>query len=63
MHLTPNPNPVHLTQQHLGQIANLSRTVVSATLRDLEQRGLIAIGYRSLEVVDGEALKALLSEH
>jgi len=63
MHLTPNPNPVHLSQQHLGQIANLSRTVVSATLRDLEQRGLIAIGYRSLEVLDGETLKEMLSEH
>lgn len=63
LHLTPNPGPVHLSQQHLGQVANLSRTVVSSTLRDLEQRGLIAIGYRSLEVLDGEALKAVLNEH
>lgn len=63
MHLTPNPGPIHLSQQQLGQIANLSRTVVSATLRDLEQRGLIAIGYRSLEVLDGETVKAMLSEH
>lgn len=63
-HLTPNPGPIHLSQQHLGQMANLSRTVVSAALRDLEDRGLIAIGYRSLEVLDGESLKAmLLSEH
>jgi CRP-like cAMP-binding protein len=62
-HLTPNPNPVHLSQQQLGQIANLSRTVISGTLRDLEQRGLIAIGYRSLEVLDGEALKAMLRAH
>jgi CRP-like cAMP-binding protein len=61
--LTPNPGPVHLSQQQLGQIANLSRTVVSGTLRDLEQRGLIGIGYRSLEVLDGEGLKAMLWEH
>jgi CRP-like cAMP-binding protein len=63
LHLTPNPGPVHITQQQLGQIANLSRTVVSAALRDLEHRSLIAIGYRSLEVIDGEALKAMLTEH
>jgi CRP-like cAMP-binding protein len=62
-YLTPNPGPLHLTQQQLGQIANLSRTVVSATLRDLEQHGLISIGYRSLEVVDGEGLRGMLSEH
>lgn len=62
LHLTPNPGPLHLSQQHLGQIANLSRTVVSATLRDLERQGLIAIGYRSLEVIDGEALKEMLKE-
>jgi CRP-like cAMP-binding protein len=62
-YLTPNPGPVHLSQQQLGQIANLSRTVVSGTLRDLEQRGFIAVGYRSLEVLDGEALKAMLSQH
>lgn len=61
--LMPNPGPVQLSQQQLGQIANLSRTVVSATLRDLEDHGLVAIGYRSLEVLDGEALKAMLSEH
>jgi CRP-like cAMP-binding protein len=62
-YLTPIPGPIHLSQTQFGQIANLSRTVVSGTLLDLEQRGLIAIGYRSLEVIDGEALKAMLSEH
>lgn len=61
-HLTPNPGPVHLSQQQLGQIANLSRTVVSGILRALEQRGLIAIGYRTLEVLDGDALRAMLGE-
>ena len=62
-YLTPNPGPLHLTQQQLGQIANLSRTVTSGVLRDLEHHGLIALGYRSLEVVDGEALKEMLSVH
>lgn len=62
-HLTPCPGPVHLSQHQLGQIANLSRTVVSAILQDLERRGLIAVGYRSLEVQDGDGLTALLEEH
>lgn len=62
-HFTPNPGPVHLSQQKLGQITNLSRTVVSGILGDLEQRGLIAIGYRALEVLDGDRLKAALGEH
>jgi CRP-like cAMP-binding protein len=62
-HLPPNLAPIHLSQQQLGQISNLSRTVVSATLRELEERGLIAIGYRSLEVLEGAVLKAMLNEH
>jgi CRP/FNR family cyclic AMP-dependent transcriptional regulator len=61
-YLKPNPGPIHITQQQIGQIANMSRTVVSATLRDLEQQGFIAIGYRSLEVLDGDALMGMLSE-
>jgi CRP-like cAMP-binding protein len=62
-HLPPNPAPIHLSQQQLGQISNLSRTVVSATLRDLERRGLIAVGYRALEVLDGDSLGVMLSEN
>lgn len=58
-----NPGPIHLTQQQLGRIANLSRTVASGILRDLERRGLIAMGYRSLEVVDGDGLRSMLREH
>lgn len=61
-HLTPNPVSVHLSQHQLGQVANLSRTVVSGILGDLERRGLIAVGYRTLEVLDGEGLHALLRD-
>lgn len=61
-HLAPNPGPVHLSQQQLGQVTNLSRTVVSGVLRDLEQRGLISIGYRVLEVLDGESLGTMLRD-
>jgi CRP-like cAMP-binding protein len=57
-----NPGRIRLSQQQLGQITNLSRTVVSGILGDLEQRGLIALGYRELEVLDGEDLEALLGE-
>lgn len=60
--LMPNPGPIHLSQQQLGQIANLSRTVVSGILGDLARRGLIAVGYRMLEVLDGDGLKALMGD-
>lgn len=63
LHLTPNPGPIYLTQQQLGRIANLSRTAASGILRDLEKQGLIVMGYRSLEVLDGDALRAMLGEH
>jgi CRP-like cAMP-binding protein len=62
-HFVANPGPIHLTQQQLGRIANLSRTAASGILRDLERRGLIVMGYRSLEVLDGDGLRALLGEH
>jgi CRP/FNR family transcriptional regulator, cyclic AMP receptor protein len=61
-HLTPNAGAVHLSQQQLGQIANLSRTVVSSILGDLERRGLIAVGYRMFEVLDGEGLRGMLGD-
>lgn len=62
-HFVANPGPIHLTQQQLGRIANLSRTAASGILRDLERRGLIAMGYRSLEVLDSDGLRAMLGEH
>jgi CRP-like cAMP-binding protein len=58
--LALHPVPVHLSQQTLGRITNLSRTAVSGILLDLEQRGLIALGYRALEVLDGAGLEAIL---
>jgi CRP-like cAMP-binding protein len=61
-HLSANPVSVHLSQQQLGLIANLSRTVVSSILLDLKQRGLIDVGYRTLEVLDGDALEAMLGD-
>lgn len=62
-HFVANPGPIHLTQQQLGRIANLSRTAASGILRDLERRGLIVMGYRSLEVLDGDGLRTMLGEH
>lgn len=61
--LAPSPGPLHLSQHLLGRISNLSRTAVSGILHELERQGLISIGYRSLEVLDGDGLKAMLGEH
>jgi CRP-like cAMP-binding protein len=62
LHLAPSPGPVHISQQQLGHVTNLSRTVVGGILRDLHDRGLISIRYRTLEVLDGKALKTSLGE-
>lgn len=61
-HLTPHPSPIHLTQQQIGRSAILSRTAASGILRELESQGVIAIRYRSIEVIDPEGLHALLRE-
>lgn len=53
----------HISQQQLGEIANLSRTVVNETLLDLERRGLISISYRSIKILDATRLRAILAEH
>lgn len=50
---------VPLSQQELGAIANLSRTSVSAILRDFETDGLIAMGYRSIVIKNPAGLRAI----
>lgn len=61
-HFSASPIALHLSQEQLGQIANLSRTVVSKTLLDLRRRGFISTGYRTLRVIDGAGLEALLED-
>ncbi|WP_226581388.1 Crp/Fnr family transcriptional regulator [Acuticoccus sediminis] len=53
---------VALTQDELGQIANLSRSHLSTILRDLEGEGFITCSYRGIAIRDAAALLARLGE-
>jgi CRP-like cAMP-binding protein len=48
--------PVRLSQSELGEMANVSRQVVNATLRRWQEAGLIAARYGEVRVVDVERL-------
>ncbi len=47
---------IDVTQTELGQLCNLSRSVVSTVLDDFEKRGLIATRYGRVRVIDLDAL-------
>lgn len=49
-----------MTQDELAAVANLSRTSVGAILRELEQAGLIALGYRSVVLTAPRRLRAIV---
>jgi CRP-like cAMP-binding protein len=56
------PLPLSLTQERIGLICNLSRTVVSSVLRDLEDQKMIRTEYRRVIVLDDKRMLALLVE-
>ena len=51
-----------LSQDELAAIANLSRTSVSTILRDLEELGLITLGYRSVTLHDPARLRSFVDD-
>jgi CRP/FNR family cyclic AMP-dependent transcriptional regulator len=58
--LPSSPKTISLSQERLGQITNLSRTLVSGIVRNLEEQGLIKIEYRGIRILDDVKLKSLL---
>ena len=60
--LPPAPVPITTSQQELARIANLSRTVVSGILRELEKERLVRLHYRRMEVLDKAGLERLLAD-
>ncbi|WP_162410795.1 Crp/Fnr family transcriptional regulator [Pseudoxanthomonas daejeonensis] len=50
---------MHLSQADLGEMVNLSRHPVGAILADLADRGWVACGYRTIGILDGDALRRL----
>jgi CRP-like cAMP-binding protein len=49
-----------ITQSELAQLCNVSRSVISEHLEELEQRGIVQTGYGRLRILDVEALAAKL---
>jgi CRP-like cAMP-binding protein len=49
-----------ITQQELGERCNLSRNGVIKVLKPLAADGLITLGYREIQILDGTALRARL---
>jgi CRP-like cAMP-binding protein len=56
----PDPAIIDATQAEVGDIANLSRSVVSRFLRDMERDGLVRLGRSSIEIPDPARLLACL---
>lgn len=56
-----SPATVEVRQEELAAMANLSRQTAGHLLRDLEAKGLIALGYRSVTVLAPAALRAMVA--
>jgi len=57
----PERSQVHITQDELATMVNLSRTTLVQVLRKFERSGLIEQGYRTLRVLDVPGLTAVQS--
>lgn len=56
------PVEAPLSQEELAAMANLSRTSVSAILRDLEEEGLIKLGYRTVTIQHPALLRSRVND-
>lgn len=52
-----------LTQSELGEMANTSRNLTGRTLKEMERKGWISIGYRTLTVIEPERIEAFGAEN
>jgi CRP-like cAMP-binding protein len=50
---------IQMTQETLAQMTNLSRGSISLIVGDLTERGLISVGYRAIQLIDVDRLRAL----
>lgn len=53
----PPPVPIAITQQELGELLGLTRASVNAALGEFQELGLVRRAYRSIELLDPEALE------
>lgn len=58
--LYPNTQPqLAISQEEIGRLAGVSRQIANRALHEMQDKGLIRIGYGSIEVLDLPALQAL----
>jgi CRP/FNR family cyclic AMP-dependent transcriptional regulator len=53
------PVTLHLSQQELGEMTNLSRHPIGSLLREFEADGLIRLGYRQITLLQPATLRAI----
>jgi CRP/FNR family cyclic AMP-dependent transcriptional regulator len=60
-HGAPAHPPIHLSisQTELARMLGAARSVVNGTLRGMERAGALALGYRSVELIDLPALRQI----
>lgn len=54
---------IMLTQSEFGEMANTSRNLTGRTLKEMERKGWISIGYRTLTIIDPDRIKAFGAEN
>jgi CRP/FNR family transcriptional regulator, cAMP and macrophage regulator len=57
---TDLPGPIELTQAKVAEMIASTRQSVNQVLRELEQDGMIRRDYRTIHVLEPEALRALV---
>ena len=55
----PEPIAVHLSQTDLARMVGSARSRVNGALKELERRGMINVGYRSVQLKDLGALRSV----
>jgi CRP/FNR family cyclic AMP-dependent transcriptional regulator len=56
------PNVVHVSQEDLAAMANVSRSTANAVLRRLESAGHVKQSYRQIRIVSPDIMRAMLTE-
>ena len=59
--VSAEPSPIHLSQEKLAFLVNLSRNSVIPILHELVRLGFIEVKYGSIAVVDAKGLAATIS--
>ena len=59
--ISPEPSPIHLSQEKLAHLVNLSRNTIIPILHDFVRLGFIEVKYGSIAVVDVKGLSSTIS--